>query len=959
MEPSGGTSLPSQGPNAGVTESTPPVGAEASVAAPPRADGALAPKKSKAKLVGLPLLVLAAGALLALSPKLLARDQRPVEPPTEPVTETILPPDEEPEKGLEPPTTVPPPPPAEELSIQEEIQPAKVLPRLPRVLPPLGDQKVLLGQRETDTGPETPEEPSSPVRPRLPTLRPDDERIEPLPRSRFPTGFGVTATPEEEEESGEPPIPAVRKTLASPQTPQPEPGELPPVRIAFDEPKQPSSGEEQPAASEQPADEEELEEEDDLGNDENADETEEPTSAGTEHEAEQPPEPPVTPPEPPVTPPEPPTPPPPPEMPPVVPQTPTAVPEMPPVLPETAPVEPDDEDEGEEFDLDESELEQAVAGAGLDNVTTTGRQSGDEDEQKVSVDEGAAQGPITLTPDEEKPPSRPQSPTPPERISVTEEGEREAGEGEDTIERPASPEAQPEKFPSPPQLPVPPETISVTEEGKQGFDQQTAERPALPERFPPPPQLPVAPETISVAEEGEQAVTEGEDTAARPPTQEPERPPSPPPPPVVPETISAKEGEREVGGGEDVAQTPVSPSPVPESLQTPDEAALKPEPEGADDEPAPTETVTAGPEKAAADTPGDADTPARDEATEPTERTPGEASETGGGASGDGAGEMPEEEQPEEESSDEFGDEPPEDFGPPREPSSPEEALQMHLVQQLTSPRFADTGAVPHDELKELLELTKGSPTDEVEVGGTTVLRYQLQQLLPGEQMEISVLEHYCNRLQAHVTARAKKGLQPPVAIISPKTIVKAWGDFLEYRKKPMLLSGPVRLCKAADRVLVLLPTPEAAKGEPGFPAGHIILAVVDRKNGIIRIIDSMRHSPEHYQPAIEFVKLLASRFTDRTAGELKVSPNLPELGFPYEVEDPTKAARLPAKLREASGGLALESLACIAENRQPNHRHRDVAQIRLRVLAETLTGLRPRLLVDGEMRQVEEEEQP
>ncbi|CDI82132.1 hypothetical protein, conserved [Eimeria praecox] len=361
-------------------------------------------------------------------------------------------------------------------------------------------------------------------------------------------------------------------------------------------------------------------------------------------------------------------------------------------------------------------------------------------------------------------------------------------------------------------------------------------------------------------------------------------------------------------------------------------------------------------------------------------------------------------------------DEPPEEWGPPKKPSSAEEALQMPLVQQLMSPKFGDMGEVLLEDFEEALDLTEGLPTDEVDVGGLTLLRFQLQQMLPGEQLELSVLDRYCTSLQvryqlqqmlpgrqlelsvldrycthleAHVSARASKGLQPPTAIISPKALLKSWHEFQESNKKPKLLSsqpcgslsrccvyrakpncfspyaalvlrhaadykvspylpeGVVRRCQAAERVLMLLPAPEPQEGEAGFPEGHVLLAVVEKKFGVIRIVDSRRHAPELYGPTIEFIKALAAKFED-----YKVSPYLPEVGFPMEKSE--EAASLPHDLREASGGLALESLACVAEDRPPAHTHDDVPNIRIRVFVEILKGLQPRLLENGEIRPVE-----
>ncbi|CDJ27717.1 uncharacterized protein EMH_0034160 [Eimeria mitis] len=354
------------------------------------------------------------------------------------------------------------------------------------------------------------------------------------------------------------------------------------------------------------------------------------------------------------------------------------------------------------------------------------------------------------------------------------------------------------------------------------------------------------------------------------------------------------------------------------------------------------------------DTPADAEgKQAAGEQGEGSKGTPEEPSGAAGGPSGEGDGEAPPDEQPQEEPADGWGDDPPEDLGPPRDPSSPEEALTMHLVQQLLSPRFADMGAVSFDELRELKELLEGNPTDEVNVGGTPVLRHQLQRMAPGEPLELSFLDTYCTRLQTHVSARASKGLQRPVAILSPKTIVKAWNEFVEHRKRPMLFSAQVRQCKAAERVLLLLPTTPAGGETSDFPPGHIILGVIDMKYRIIRIVDSRHHAPEVYQKSIEFMQLLTKRFAD----DYSVSPHLPEPGFPFEVEDPQKAARLPAEMKEASGGIQLENLACLAEDRAPIHRQRDVTQIRWRVLAESVRGLQARLLEDGEVRPVEEEE--
>ncbi|CDJ53900.1 hypothetical protein EBH_0009030 [Eimeria brunetti] len=91
MEPSGGAPLPDVALDGESVQLTPHAGAEDWVAAPPAADETPpVPKKTKGKLVGSALLLVAAGALLALLSKLADREQKVEPPPAPPLPEGLL-----------------------------------------------------------------------------------------------------------------------------------------------------------------------------------------------------------------------------------------------------------------------------------------------------------------------------------------------------------------------------------------------------------------------------------------------------------------------------------------------------------------------------------------------------------------------------------------------------------------------------------------------------------------------------------------------------------------------------------------------------------------------------------------------------------------------------------------------------------------------------------------------------
>lgn len=297
-------------------------------------------------------------------------------------------------------------------------------------------------------------------------------------------------------------------------------------------------------------------------------------------------------------------------------------------------------------------------------------------------------------------------------------------------------------------------------------------------------------------------------------------------------------------------------------------------------------------------------------------------------------------------------------------PAAVKEVKKTHegvppLLARLKEPMFESPFAVNKDDLQPFKGMLQGPPEGIVTVQGFPVPRSLLQDLLGGGWVDVSVLQIYSNLVNEHIEQRVAMGLQSRVAVLNPVDFSVAWQLFVKEGKTPVVNRSSIERSLTADMVIFAMTAPLGDwNSRTGHNAtGHYIVAVIDRVNHRVSIVDSLPHPPRFYDPVVQFLKLVAEQLHDPADGPVpvyKASPHVPEPGFPRQIEAvPGGASFFGGKdLTNACGPFCMENIICIAEGRKPNYSAKDAKNIRLRVLLELLDGIWDRPLINGHMRE-------
>ncbi|CDJ50832.1 hypothetical protein, conserved [Eimeria brunetti] len=280
----------------------------------------------------------------------------------------------------------------------------------------------------------------------------------------------------------------------------------------------------------------------------------------------------------------------------------------------------------------------------------------------------------------------------------------------------------------------------------------------------------------------------------------------------------------------------------------------------------------------------------------------------------------------------------PSDASPQEAAEETEKKLAVRtLISRLTETKFETPFVVTKDDLEPYKAALEGPPEDTVPVQGFPVPRKLLQDFLSGRWLDVSVLQIYSNLISAHIDGRVAQGLQPDVAVLNPSELSIAWQLFINKHQIPKVDPSSIQRCLTADRVVFAMASPlwDWVSSKIENPIGHFVVAVIDRREHRVSVVDSLPHPRQFYTPILEFIKHVAQQLHDPTAGpvpEYETSPHVPELD-----------------LANACGAFSMENLLCIAEGRRPNYRMSDAKRIRLRMRADLFSIDAPMLEVPAE----------
>ncbi|CDJ33063.1 uncharacterized protein EMH_0050570 [Eimeria mitis] len=265
------------------------------------------------------------------------------------------------------------------------------------------------------------------------------------------------------------------------------------------------------------------------------------------------------------------------------------------------------------------------------------------------------------------------------------------------------------------------------------------------------------------------------------------------------------------------------------------------------------------------------------------------------------------------------------------------------LLSCLKEPMFDQPFVLGDDDLRPHAHILKGSPHDIVIVQDFPIPRKLLQDFLTGEWLDVTVLQMYSNLISVHIDSRIASGLQNDVALLSASELSTAWQLFMNEGRIPTVDPSSIQRALSAEKVVFAMATPlwDWATHKHEGVSGHFVVAVIDRVQHTVSVVDSLPHPRDFYLPILDFLKHVAQQLHDPTAGPVpayEASPHVPE--------------RFGRSIANACGAFCMENILCIAEGRLPNYKMSDAKVIRLRMVMELIEGLWDRPLVNGQIRE-------